>query len=109
MIFLMLRKKQDDNWIIICPVCAYPAMHHGTSFEMFPAFSYAMTYNLTGWSAVVVRARHFNKRIAHRRPQIVARPWRDDVALAKHIEKVLGGLAASTALIQYRLFLYKAA
>ena len=42
--------------LLRCPVCAYPAMHHGTSFEKFPAFSYTMTYNLTGWPAAVVRA-----------------------------------------------------
>jgi amidase len=78
--------------IIICPVCAYPAMHHGTSFEMFPAFSYTMTYNLTGWPAAVVRAGTSPEGL----PigiQIVARPWRDDVALAvaQYIEKALGG------------------
>jgi amidase len=75
--------------IIICPVCAYPAMHHGTSFEMFPAFSYTMTYNLTGWPAVVVRAGTSPEGLPIG-VQIVARPWRDDVALAValHIEKV---------------------
>lgn len=78
--------------VIICPVCAYPAMHHGTTFEMFPAFSYTMTYNLTGWPAAVVRAGTSPEGLPIG-VQVVARPWRDDVALAvvQHIEKVLGG------------------
>lgn len=78
--------------VIICPVCACPAMHHGTTFEKFPVFSYTMTYNLTGWPAAVVRAGTSSEGL----PigiQIVARPWRDDVvlAVAQYIEKVLGG------------------
>ncbi len=78
--------------VIICPVCAYPAIYHGTSFEMFPAFSYTMTYNLTGWPAAVVRAGTSPEGLPIG-VQVVARPWRDDVALAvaQHIEKVLGG------------------
>ncbi|WP_410509813.1 amidase [Methanosarcina hadiensis] len=78
--------------VIICPVCAYPAMHHGTSFEKFPAFSYTMTYNLTGWPAAVVRAGTSPEGLPIG-VQVVARPWREDVALAvvQYIEKVLGG------------------
>jgi amidase len=78
--------------VIICPVCAYPAMHHGTTFDKFPAFSYTMTYNLTRWPAAVVRAGTSPEGLPIG-VQVVARPWRDDVALAMalHIEKVLGG------------------
>ncbi len=78
--------------VIICPVCASPAMHHGTTFEKFPAFSYTMTYNLTGWPAAVVRAGTSPEGLPIG-VQIVSRPWREDVALAvaQHIEKVLGG------------------
>lgn len=78
--------------VIICPVCAYPALPHGTSFEYFPAFSYTMTYNLTGWPAAVVRAGTSREGLPIG-VQVVARPWRDDVTLAvvQHIEKVLGG------------------
>ena len=82
-----------DNYdLIICPVCAYPAMYHGTTFEMFPAFSYTMTYNLTGWPATVVRAGTSPEGLPIG-VQVVGRPWREDVALAValHIEKVLGG------------------
>lgn len=92
----MFRSKMlsfmENYDLIICPVCAYPAMHHGTTFEMFPAFSYTMTYNLTGWPAAVVRAGTSPEGLPIG-VQVVARPWREDVALAAalHIEKVLGG------------------
>ncbi|VVB97314.1 Amidase [uncultured archaeon] len=78
--------------VIICPICASPAMYHGTTFEQFPAFGYTMTYNLTGWPAAVVRAGTSPEGLPIG-VQIVARPWREDVALAvaQHIEKVLGG------------------
>lgn len=92
----MFRSKMlafmDNYDVIICPVCACPAMHHGTTFEKFPAFSYTMIYNLTGWPAAVVRAGTSPEGLPIG-VQIVARPWRDDVALAValHIEKILGG------------------
>ncbi len=78
--------------VIICPVNAYPAMSHGTLSDKFPAFSYTITYNLTGWPGAVVRGGTSPDGL----PigiQIVARPWREDVALAvaQHIETVLGG------------------
>jgi amidase len=80
--------------VIICPVCSHSAMHHGTTFDedKFPAFSYTMTYNLTGWPAAVVRGGTSPEGLPIG-VQVVARPWRDDVALAvaQHIEKVLGG------------------
>jgi amidase len=90
---LSFMKKHD---IIICPVCAFPAPHHGASFDpdgmCLPAYSYTMTYNLTGLPSVVVRAGTSPEGL----PigiQVVARPWRDDVALAvaQHIESVIGG------------------
>ncbi|UGV41370.1 amidase [Methanococcoides orientis] len=78
--------------VMICPVCAYPAIPHGTWLENFPAFSYTMTYNLTGWPAAVVRAGTSPEGLPIG-VQVVARPWREDVALAvvQYIEKVLGG------------------
>ncbi|MEZ5335221.1 MAG: amidase [Methanolobus sp.] len=86
---LSFMKKYD---VIICPVCACPAIEHGTSFDVFPAFSYTMTYNLTGWPAAVVRAGTSPDGLPIG-VQVVARPWREDVALAvvQHIEKFLGG------------------
>jgi amidase len=57
-----------------------------------PAFSYTMTWNLTGWPAAVVRA----GATAEGLPigaQLVAPPWREDVALAAAacVEAALGG------------------
>lgn len=84
--------KQYD--VIICPVCACPAMPHGAASEdpNAPAFSYAVTYNLTGWPAVVVRGGTSPEGLPIG-VQVVARPWREDVALAvaRHIEKAAGG------------------
>ena len=79
---------------IISPACVHPAMSHGNSFEdaAGAAFSYTMTYNLTGWPSVVVRGGTSPEGLpigVH----IAARPWREDVALAiaSEIEKTTGG------------------
>ena len=73
---------------------AAPALPHGTTFDedKLPGFSYTMTYNLTGWPAVVVRGGTSPEGL----PigiQVVARPWREDVALAvaQQIEAISGG------------------
>jgi len=68
---------------LVCPVNAYPAPPHGTTFDddQLPGFSYTMAFNLTGWPVVVVRA----GTSAEGLPigvQVVAPPWREDVALA---------------------------
>ena len=79
---------------ILCPVNASPALAHGVSRteERRPAGSYTNVYNLTGWPAVVVRAGTSPEGLPIG-VQIVARPWREDVALAiaQHIETALGG------------------
>jgi len=77
---------------ILCPVCVFPGMVHGSTYDRLEAFSYTMTYNLTGWPGAVVRA----GALASGLPigvQIVARPWREDVALAlaRVIESSSGG------------------
>jgi amidase len=69
--------------VLLSPVCANPALPHGTSIEdaNFRGFSYTMTYNLTGWPALAVPY----AQSAEGLPigvQIAARPWREDVALA---------------------------
>jgi amidase len=88
---LSFLEKYD---VIICPVCAFPALPHGTTndFDKVPGFSYTMTYNLTEWPSVVVRGGTSPEGLPIG-VQIVARPWREDVALAvaQHIETVLGG------------------
>ncbi len=79
---------------ILCPVSAYPAQPHETTLkaEKIPAFSYTMTYNLTGWPSVVVRGGTSPQGLPIG-VQVVARPWREDVALyvAQHLENTLGG------------------
>jgi len=88
---LSFMKKYD---VIICPACAYPAQPHGTTIkaEMIAGFSYTMTYNLTGWPSAVVRGGTSPEGLPIG-VQVVAQPWREDVALAvaKHIENALGG------------------
>jgi amidase len=77
---------------ILCPVAAFPGMVHGSTYNRLEAFSYTMTYNLTGWPAAVVRAGALPSGLPIG-VQIVARPWREDVALAlaQSIENSLGG------------------
>ncbi len=79
---------------IICPVNASPALAHGISRKKKrrSAGSYTNVYNLTGWPGAVVRAGTSPEGLPIG-VQVVARPWREDVALAiaQHIEKALGG------------------
>jgi len=80
--------------VILCPVNALPAVEHGSSFnpDIFPGFSYTIAHNLTGWPGAVVRC-GASKEGLPVGVQIVARPWREDVALAvaKHLEIAFGG------------------
>jgi amidase len=77
---------------LVCPVCAFPGMVHGSTYDRLRAFSYTMTYNLTGWPAAVVRAGTSSDGLPVG-VQIVARPWREDVALAlaRAVETAGGG------------------
>jgi amidase len=83
-----------DYDVILCPTCAIPAIPHGTCWdpETAPVFSYGWSYNLTGWPSAVVRCGASAEGLPIG-AQIVARPWREDVALAValHLEAVLGG------------------
>ncbi|MGH7908064.1 MAG: amidase [Candidatus Binataceae bacterium] len=78
--------------VIICPVNAEPAMAHGATFGKIPAFSYTFAYNLTGWPGAVVRCGTSPEGLPIG-VQVVARPWREDMALAvaAHLEGALGG------------------
>jgi amidase len=78
--------------VIVCPTCAVPAMPHGTSQQHFEVFSYTMAYNLCGFPAVSVRAGTSPEGLPIG-VQVVARPWREDVALAaaRIIEQAGGG------------------
>ncbi len=87
--------------VILCPTCAVPAIPHGSCWdpETAPVFSYGWSYNLTGWPSVVVRCGTSAEGLPIG-PQIIARPWREDVALAValHLEVVLGGWQPAAAL-----------
>jgi amidase len=74
--------------VIICPVNATPATLHD---EPTP-FSYTHIYNLLGWPVAVVRCGTSPEGLPIG-VQVVARPWREDVALAvaRHLEKTFGG------------------
>ena len=92
----MLRFMRDFD-AIICPVSPWTARTHGfdPGQDRYAAWSHSMIYNLTGWPGVAVRA----GTSAHGLPigvQIVARPWREDVALAlaRQVETALGGYRA---------------
>ncbi len=83
-----------DYDVILCPVNAHAALAHGgtPSAQKRGAFSYTWAYNITGWPGAVVRAGTSPEGLPIG-VQIVARPWREDVALAvaQHIESALGG------------------
>jgi amidase len=87
-----LLSFMEEFDVLVCPVCSFPGMVHGSTYDRLSAFSYTMTHNLTGWPAAVVRARSSRNGLPIG-VQIVARPWREDVALAvaAKIEKALGG------------------
>jgi amidase len=83
--------------IVLSPVFPDPARPHGT---MNPPgkpdpMSYTTPYSLTGWPAAVVRCGTSPEGLPIG-VQLVARPWRDDVALAAAaaLERALGGWRA---------------
>jgi amidase len=78
--------------VIICPANANVAIKHDTQWDHFAGFSYAATYNLTGWPAAVVRAGTSPEGLPVG-VQIVANPWREDVALkvAQFVDETFGG------------------
>ena len=78
--------------VILCPTCAYPAPPHGQLMADAKSTSYTRTYNQTGWPGAVVRGGTSLEGLPIG-VQVVARPWREDVALAvaQHLETALGG------------------
>ena len=87
---------------IVCPVYTQPALPHATSTldENFRGFSFTMAYNVAGLPAAVVRCGESSTGLPIA-VQIVARPQREDVALAiaEHLEAVFGGWKAPTSLV----------
>jgi amidase len=66
---------------LICPVSPATAQLSGTPYEGEPYYSYTAAFNLTGWPAVVIPV-GLGKEGLPIGIQIVAPPWREDVALA---------------------------
>jgi hypothetical protein len=81
------------DWdLVVSPPNAHAALPHGTTDARMRAFSYTMTWNLAGWPGAVVRAGATPEGLPLG-VQLVAPPWREEVALAAAaaIEAALGG------------------
>lgn len=80
----------DSFDLIVSPVHQVPAPRHGHMWDQ--RVSYTTPYSLTGWPSVVVRVATSPEAMPIG-VQLVAAPWRDDVALASAslIERVTGG------------------
>jgi amidase len=78
--------------VLLCPVCSFAGMAHGSTYDQLSSFSYTMTCNLTGWPAAVVRCGEGATGLPVG-VQIVAPPWREDVALAvaQILQEAFGG------------------
>jgi amidase len=87
----------SDYDAIVCPVYTRPAIGHGTSTQddNFRGFSHTMAYNLAGLPAATVRCGESVEGLPIG-VQVVARPWREDVALAVAgcLEEAMGGWKA---------------
>ena len=80
----------DQYDVLLCPVSATPATRHDDLDG--PDFTYTFAHNLTGWPGAVVRCGTSPEGLPIG-VQIVAHPWREDVALAvaQYLETNLGG------------------
>jgi amidase len=81
-----------DFDVIVCPAMPQPAVRHGESYQPWFADTYSDVHNLTGWPAAVVRGGTSPNGLPIG-VQLVARPWREDVALAaaRVVESASGG------------------
>jgi len=77
---------------ILCPAMPQPAIRHGESNANWFGDTYSDVHNLTGWPAVVVRGGTAPGDLPIG-VQLIARPWREDVALAtaRVVEAASGG------------------
>jgi amidase len=87
----LLRYMQKVD-LIVCPVMAMPAVRHGESAKPGYADGYNEPHNITGWPVAVVRVGTSPEGLPIG-VQLVAQPWREDVALAaaKVVESASGG------------------
>ena len=81
-----------DVDVIVCPAMPQPAIRHGESTAEWFGDTYSDVHNLTGWPAVVVRGGSSAEGLPIG-VQLVAAPWREDVALAaaRIVEASSGG------------------
>ena len=81
--------------LLVCPVLPQPALRHGESRTPAYGDTYSEIHNLTGWPAAVVRAGTSPDGLPIG-VQLVAKPWREDVALAaaRVVEAATGGWQA---------------
>jgi amidase len=72
----------DHHDVVLAPVAVGPAPARPFDpMAVLPQFSYTQTWSLMGWPVVVVRAGTSPEGLPLG-VQVVARPWREDVALA---------------------------
>jgi len=76
-----LLRWVGDVDLIVCPVMPQPAIRHGESSAPWFGDTYSDIHNLTGWPAVVVRGGSSNEGLPIG-VQLIAPPWREEVALA---------------------------
>ncbi|MBT4513485.1 MAG: amidase, partial [Chloroflexi bacterium] len=91
-----MLKFMEGYDAILCPILATPAPLHEDA-QSYTTGSYNHVYNITGWPAVAVRAGTSPEGMPIG-VQIVARPWREDVALAlaSVVEQATGGWVTPT-------------
>jgi amidase len=90
----LLRWLRDVD-LIVCPAAPQPAVRHGESSDPRVGDTYSDVHNLTGWPAVVVRGGTSTDGLPIG-VQLIAPPWREDVALAgaRVVEAASGGWQA---------------
>lgn len=78
--------------LIVCPAMPQPAIRHGESTAEWFGDTYSDVHNLTGWPAVVIRGGTAPGGLPIG-VQLVAPPWREDLALAgaRVVEAASGG------------------
>jgi amidase len=87
----MLRWMADVD-VIVCPAMPQPAIVHGGSNDPGFGDTYSDVHNLTGFPSVVVRGGTSMEGLPIG-VQLVAGPWREDIALAaaRVVEAASGG------------------
>jgi amidase len=89
---LDIARFMQDRDVMITPAMPTPAKPHGGGLSEITDFSYLMPQNLTGWPAAVVRCGTSPEGLPIG-VQVVAKAWREDVALAvaAELERAFGG------------------